>query len=320
MVDVLARLPGPLAVGSDTPAPVSFGHGGSAANTACWLGFLSAPVVFAGRVGNDPFGRDAVSALQAAGVHTRVTVDRQLPTGVCLVLVGPDGERTMIPSAGANGALAPSDLAGLVGAADHLHLSGYSLLHDGSRPAALSALAQAKAVGAGISVDAASAAPIRSVGAAAFLDWLPTGTLLIANADELAALTTTDDPAELAAGGLTVVVKHGPDGARIADRHGVRRIATRPVPVLDSTGAGDAFAAGLLAARRAGAELATAVRQGNRTAARALGTLGGRPPGAGGTSPRRPFPIGQTVYCCMNRDTLTLCVCSIPFGGSSHAT
>jgi ribokinase len=278
MVDVSARLPGPLAVGSDTPAPVSFGHGGSAANTACWLGFLGASVLFAGRVGDDPFGRDAVRALRAAGVRTQVAVDHRLPTGVCVVLVGPDGERTMIPSAGANGALAATDLAGLVGAADHLHLSGYSLLHEGSRSAARSLLGQARAVGAGISVDAASAAPIRSAGAAAFLGWLPASTLLIANADELAALTTGGDPAELTDRGLTLVVKEGPDGARIADEYGVRRIATTPVPVLDSTGAGDAFAAGLLAALRAGVELEAAVRQGNRIASLALGTLGGRPP------------------------------------------
>jgi ribokinase len=278
MVDVLARLPGPLAVGSDTPAPVSFQAGGSAANTACWLGFLGALVLFAGRVGDDPFGRDAVSELQAAGVHTRVSVDRQLPTGVCVVLIAPDGERTMIPSAGANAALMAADLPAL-NSIDHLHLSGYSLLRERSRPAARSALAQAAAVGAGISVDAASSAPIRAVGAAAFLGWLPAGALLIANADELAALTAAGDPAELAARGLTAVIKDGPAGARIVDEGGVRRIATTPVPVLDSTGAGDAFAAGLLAALTAGAELAEAVRQGNRTASRALGTIGGRPPG-----------------------------------------
>lgn len=282
MVDVLARLPGPLAVGSDTPAPVSFQPGGSAANTACWLGFLGAPVVFAGRVGDDAFGREAVSALQAAGVRTRVAVDRQLPTGVCIVLVGPDGERTMIPSAGANAALAPDDLATLLSSADHLHLSGYSLLHEGSRPAARSVLAQAEAMQAGISVDAASAAPVRSVGAAAFLGWLPPGTLLIANADELAALTERNDPAELTGRGLTVVIKDGPGGARIADERGVRRITTTPVSVLDSTGAGDAFAAGLLAARRASADLDAAAAEGNRIAAQALGALGGRPSSGSG--------------------------------------
>jgi sugar/nucleoside kinase (ribokinase family) len=211
-------------------------------------------------------------------VRTRVAVDPSAPTGACIVLVDPAGERTMVPSAGANAALVPDDLAGLVGPEDHLHLSGYSLLHEGSRSAALAVLRQAQAVGASISVDAASAAPIRSVGGGTLLGWLPAGALLIANAAELAALAEHDDPAELTGRGLTVVVKDGPAGARIADRAGVRRVPTEPVPVLDSTGAGDAFAAGLLAARRAGAELDEAVRQGNQIAARALGILGGRPP------------------------------------------
>lgn len=277
MVDVHARLPGPLALGSDTPAPVHFLPGGSAANTACWLAWLGIPVLFAGRLGDDPAGRDAVAALQAAGVRTRVAIDPELPTGACIVLVDPGGERTMVPSAGANGALLPDDLTGLVGREDHLHLSGYSLLHEGSRPAALAVLAEARATGATISVDAASAAPIRSVGGSTLLGWLPAGTLLIANAAELAALTEHDDPAELTGRGLTVVVKDGPAGARVADRGGVRRISTVPAPVLDSTGAGDAFAAGLLAAHRAGADLDSAVAEGNRIAAQALGLLGGRP-------------------------------------------
>ncbi|MFL6162408.1 MAG: carbohydrate kinase family protein [Jatrophihabitantaceae bacterium] len=277
MVDVLARLPGPLAIGSDTPAPVALRPGGSAANTACWLSSLGVPVLFVGRVGDDPFGRDAIAALRSAGVRRRVSVDPRAPTGVCIVLIGPDGERTMVPSAGANDTLTPAELAGLVSTADHLHLSGYGLLNPGSRAAARSALAQARSAGASISVDAASAAPIRAVGATAFLGWLPAETLLIANTEELAALTNSGDPAELVDRSLTVVVKDGPAGARIADRHGVRRIPTVPVAVLDSTGAGDAFAAGLLAARRAGADLAAAVSAGNQTAARALGVLGGRP-------------------------------------------
>jgi ribokinase len=277
MVDVHARLPGPLAIGSDTPAPVHFLPGGSAANTACWLASLGVPVLFAGRVGDDPAGRDAVLALQAAGVRTRVATDPSAPTGACIVLVDPAGERTMIPSAGANAALVPDDLAGLVGPEDHLHLSGYSLLHPGSRPAALAILAEARIAGASISVDAASAAPIRSVGGDTLLGWLPAGTLLIANAAELAAFTEHGDPAELTGRGLTVVVKDGPAGARVADQAGVRRTATVASPVLDSTGAGDAFAAGLLAARRAGAGLDAAAGEGNRIAAQALGILGGRP-------------------------------------------
>jgi ribokinase len=284
MVDVLARLPGPLAVGSDTPARVSFQAGGSAANTACWLGSLGAPVLFAGRVGNDPFGREAVAALQAAGVRPLVSVDRQLPTGVCIVLVAPDGERTMIPSAGANAALVAADLPAL-NSADHLHLSGYSLLRERSRPAALSILEQAQAVRAGISVDAASSAPIRAVGPQRFLSWLPPGALLLANADELAALTGADDQAAgvaaVVARGLDLVLKCGGRGSVLGTAAGLRHAPAERVEVMDSTGAGDAFAAGLLAARWGGAELIEALDQANRLGAAAVGKLGARPPGHG---------------------------------------
>ncbi|MEO7263119.1 MAG: PfkB family carbohydrate kinase, partial [Jatrophihabitantaceae bacterium] len=250
------------------------------------------PCVFAGRVGADPAGRDAVAALRSHGVIVKVSIDPNTPTGVCLVLVDPDGERTMVPSAGANATLSPADLGtDLLTGEDHLHLSGYPLLSEGSRPAALFALRVASSVGASVSVDAASAGPIRTVGAERFLDWLPAGSLLLANADELAALTGDDDAPELAAGGadqdaaiatlvarqLTVVLKCGSRGSVLGTAAGVWRAPAEPVEVLDSTGAGDAFAAGLLAARWAGAEWTVALAQGNRLGAAAVGILGTRP-------------------------------------------
>jgi sugar/nucleoside kinase (ribokinase family) len=304
MLDISAALAGPLVTGSDTPAPISFCHGGSAANTAAWLASLGVPCVFAGRVGDDPFGRDAVAALRAHGVMTKVSIDPDNPTGVCLVLVGPDGERTMVPSAGANASLSPADLGDdLLTAEDHLHLSGYTLLHEGSRPAALFALRLAGSVSASVSVDAASAGPIRTVGAQRFLDWMPAGAVLLANADELAALTGADDPdaggvdpdaggvdpdmggvdpdaglAALVARQLTVVLKRGSEGSVLATAAGFWRSAAEPVEVRDTTGAGDAFAAGLLAALWSGAEVGEALSEANRLGAVAVGVLGGRPP------------------------------------------
>ncbi|MBV9822561.1 MAG: hypothetical protein JO144_10010, partial [Actinobacteria bacterium] len=314
LVDVAALLPGPLVLGSDTPAPVSCRPGGSAANTAAWLAHLAVPCAFAGRVGDDAFGRDAVAALRAHGVQTLVSVDPAAPTGVCLVLVGPDGERTMVPSAGANATLSPAHLGvDLLGPDDHLHLSGYALLHDGSRDAALAALELAAAVGASVSVDAASAGPIRTVGADRFLGWLPGGALLLANADELAALTRADheppptdaDPALTDAGptdaggveagigklvgrGLDVVVKRGGRGSVLATAAGLWHSPATPVEVLDSTGAGDAFAAGLLAALWHGADPVEALAAGNRLGALAVSRLGARP---GAPAPPRPAPI-----------------------------
>ena len=282
MLDIAAVLPGPLALGSDTPAPISFWHGGSAANTAAWLASLGVPCVFAGRVGADSFGREAVAALRSHGVLPRVAVDPDVPTGACLVLIGPDGERTMVPSAGANATLDAADLGtDLLAGEDHLHLSGYALLTEGSRAAALHALRLAGVAGASLSVDAASAAPIRAVGPRRFLDWLPAGTLLLANVDELAALTGAADSdagiATLVARGLDVALKLGARGSVLATPAGLWRSAAEPAEVLDSTGAGDAFAAGLLAALRDGAEGIEALGHANRLGAAAVGRLGARP-------------------------------------------
>lgn len=295
MLDISAALPGPLALGSDTAAPISFCQGGSAANTAAWLARQGVPCVFAGRVGDDPFGRDAVAALRSHGVLAEVSTDPDTATGVCLVLVDPDGERTMVPSTGANATLSPTDLGDdLLTAEDHLHLSGYTLLNPGSRPAALFALRLAGSVGASVSVDAASAEPIRAVGAQRFLDWIPAGALLLANRDELAALTGIDgepgltggEPgvageeaglAALVARRLSVVLKRGSQGSVLATEAGCWRSAAEPAEVLDTTGAGDAFAAGLLAALWGGAELSQALTQANRLGAAAVGVLGGRP-------------------------------------------
>lgn len=281
MIDIHAMLPDRLSPGSDTPAPISFGHGGSAANTACWLAGLGVPTLFAGKVGDDAHGREAVARLRDHGVTTRVSIDPGTPTGVCLVLVTPDGERTMIPSAGANANLAEADIIEppLLTEADRLHLSGYSLLTEGSRAAARAALAQAGRLGVPVSVDAASAAPIRRVGGRQMLAWLPAGALLLANADELAALTEDDPngPAALIERGLSVIVKQGSRGAFLVTAEGQWQLPTEALDVLDSTGAGDAFAAGVLAGLHAGVGLVEAVGAGNRLGARAVGQLGGRP-------------------------------------------
>jgi ribokinase len=256
MVDVVARVDRPLARGSDTPARVSVLGGGSGANTAAWAAALGTSVTLACRVGDDERGRAAVAELRAGGVDVRAVVDRERPTGTCVVLVEPDGERTMLPDPGANDGPyeLPADLRG------HLHVIGYPLLRAGSRDSALTAIERARAAGMTVSVDPSSWALIRP-GA------IPAADILLANEEEAAVLG--------AAPAGDVVVKLGRGGAR----WGEVQVPAEPVGVVDTTGAGDAFAAGLLAAWLRGAGRREALQAGCRAAARAVTQVGGRPAG-----------------------------------------
>ena len=275
MADVVVALSGPVAYGSDTPARIAHRGGGAAANLAVWLTRAGAPVHLVGRVGDDPAGRAVAEELRAAGVGGTLQVDGGLATGTCVVLVEPGGERSMLPDAGANAALAPTPLP--PGAA-HLHVAGYALLRPGSRPAALALLAAARAAGVPVSVDPSSAAPLAR--APGFLEWVAGAALLLPNRAEAAVLAGTAD-VEAAARALTahageVVVKLGAEGALWTDGATLLHVPATPVAAADSTGAGDAFAAGLLAARLRGAAPAEALAAGCALAGRAVARAGAR--------------------------------------------
>jgi sugar/nucleoside kinase (ribokinase family) len=282
MVDVVARLSGPVAPGSDSEASVTFGGGGSAANVAAWLAFAGCRAVFVGRVGDDERGVSAAAELRAAGVDARVRVDDSLPTGTCVVLVAPSGERSMLPDPGANRSLSPEDLPdSLLVPGDHLHVAGYSLLRAGPRAAALSAISRAAAAGMSVSVDPSSAALLSP----SFLDLLEGVELLLPNAEEAVALTGSADLGAAAHALATrfaeVVVKLGAEGALWTDGSDDVRAPAAPLPgaPIDTTGAGDAFAAGLLTARLGGAAPAEALAAACELAAQAVVALGARPGG-----------------------------------------
>jgi ribokinase len=277
MTDVVASLSGPVAAGSDTPARVVQRGGGAGANVAVWLARAGATVTLIGRIGDDHAGRAAAEGLRAEGVDAQLAVDPARPTGTCVVLVEPGGERSMLPDAGANSGLEAVELPG---DAAHLHLAGYGLLHPGSRPAARALLATARTAGVAVSVDPSSAAPLQRTGPQAFLEWVAGVDLLVPNRDEAATLTGMSDP-KAAARALTaqareVVVKLGPQGALWTDGETQLRAPAVNVLVTDTTGAGDAFAAGLLAARLTGADPADALGAGCALAAEAVAREGGR--------------------------------------------
>jgi sugar/nucleoside kinase (ribokinase family) len=260
MADVVAAHDAPLARGSDTPARTRLQGGGGGGNVAAWLAYAGADAALVGRVGDDALADVALAGLD--GVDLRVA--RAGRTGTCVVLVGPDGERTMLPDPGANDA--PSDPpAELFAAGNVLYLSGYTLLRPGSRPTAQAALARARETAMQIVLDAASAAPLAAE--PAFAGWAGVVDLLLANEDELAALGEHD--------ARQLVVKRGADGATWTDGSREVAVPAAPAQVVDTTGAGDAFAAGFLTAWDEGPERALA--RGIELAALAVAKPGGRP-------------------------------------------
>ncbi|MDM4718072.1 PfkB family carbohydrate kinase [Micromonospora sp. WMMA1363] len=285
ITDVVAVLTGPPVTGSDTAATIRFTGGGQAANTAAWLGALGVPVTLVGAVGDDGPGRDRVAELERGGVDCAVAQLPDVPTGTVIVLASA-AERTMITERGANLRLSPQAVEAALDAAPdaaHLHLSGYTLLDAASRPAGLRALGAARERGLTVSVDAASAAPLRRVGATAFLSWVRDVDLLLVNAAEATVLAGGLDPAAqgraLSVSARRVVVKRGAAGAVWVDRDAVIAVApARRMAVVDPTGAGDAFAAGLLAAWLAGASPEAALRRAGDFGASAVSQVGARPP------------------------------------------
>jgi len=279
MVDVVARLFGPLAEGSDSPGVISYVGGGSAANTAAWLTRVGESTTFIGAIGDDAAGQSQVESLHRLGVDVRFRVDRTRPTGTCLVLVAPTGERTMVPDPGANLALLEHDVpVDEFRSGDHLHVSGYALLRD-SRDAALHAMARAGASGMTVSVGAASAAPLEVLGAAEFFAMVPDRAVLFANEKEAAVLLgQSGEPGEavelaarLAGSGREAVVTAGSGDAAWSNGEASASMAAEPLdrPELDTTGAGDAFAAGFLAARARDAAPEVCLRDGHALAAAA---------------------------------------------------
>lgn len=253
-IDVVARHSDPIAYGGDARAQVRLTGGGSGANTALWLRAASTGPVLLCRVGDDATARLVRAELEASGVECAFAVDPEVPTCCVVVLVDREGQRSMLPDRGANARFCPEDVHtavsdGLLAGAAHLHLSGYVLLDESSRPAGLAALAAARAAGLTTSVDPQSAPLITDP--KRFMDDVRGVDLLLPNTPELHALTGSEQPDSAKAlldDVGAVVVTQGAEGAAWVDGAGVRTRSARAAVCVDSTGAGDAFDAGLIAA------------------------------------------------------------------------
>lgn len=251
--------------------------GGSGAITACAAVRLGLRVAMCGVVGADPFGAFMREELEARGVDTRgIAVDVHRPTGISVVLSTRE-DRAILTSTGTIGDLRRELLDDdLLAGARHVHVSSY-FLQPGLAADLPALFAEVRGRGTGTSVDP-NWDP-SGVWDGGLLDLLRVTDVLLPNAMEATRLARTSDleaaARALARQGDVVVVKDGGNGALAAVGSDVVHVAAPDVRPVDTTGAGDAFDAGLIAGLLAGRDLAAALRIANVTGALTTQAAGG---------------------------------------------
>jgi sugar/nucleoside kinase (ribokinase family) len=308
VLDVVLRAAAPIESGTDVPGRVEIRQGGSAANVARWLARLGARSSLVCAVGRDGAGRSLVAQLRRDDVTVHAIRIAGYRTGRIGVLVAPSGERSFVADRRAATRMEPEDLKPeWFDGIELLHLPAYSLLVEPLGSAGVRAVELTRARGARgalVSVDLASVGPLLTHGRREARELVARlqPDLVFATETEAEALLGRHAPEGLLADTKVAVIKRGPRGARVFARDEDAAtgeaatgepplqfdVATTPVVVEDTTGAGDAFDAGFIAgwlgALRGGHLGANALHRatmaGHRAAARHL------------RSPRTELPPG----------------------------
>ncbi|MCX6044344.1 MAG: carbohydrate kinase family protein [Chloroflexi bacterium] len=254
---------------------------GSAANCAAVAAKLGTAVEFVGLTGRDELAAMLIADLRHCQVGLHHLRQVAGPAAVIIAVVDARGERTMLSHRGVSTQVAYGELApDLIGPADCLHLSGYSFQDPISKATALACITQARAQGAQITLDPSF--HFAREFKASHADALQEIDFIFPNQEEATLMSGVDDPVVAAAmirtfGPKTVIVKLGGQGCLIASAQGTMHVPARAVkPVVDTTGAGDAFCGGFLAAWLRGLAIDWAAKVGHAAAAQVIGQPGGR--------------------------------------------
>jgi sugar/nucleoside kinase (ribokinase family) len=277
VLDVLVRPVDALPEGGGTLVEeIRLTAAGSAGGTALVLAKLGAAVRSAGAVGTDPAGDLLLSLLGRDGVDTSLLVRREdAPTSSSVLAIRSDGERPAWHVVGANAAYGPGDVDwAAVAEATHVHLGGPEFM---GGEAAAEVLGRAREGGATTSID------VLAPGEPGLLDWiapaLPHADYAFPNGEQVLGFTGAADVAEgcralVERGARCVVATLGGDGVLIVDAGGEEAVPAFSVDVVDTTGCGDAFAAGMLRGLGLGRDRRAAAVLGCATAALVAQGLG----------------------------------------------
>jgi hypothetical protein len=254
--------------------------GGSACNTVVGVADLGGTAAYACKTADDDLGRFYIDDLRKVGVHVPVGAGGGT-TGTSVILITPDAQRTMLTHLGISSTLAPSDMpAGEIAKATYLYVEGYLFPGDSTRAAALRAIDIAKAHGVKVALTISDPFVVQLH---RDLFWqLIEGPvdLLFANLEEARALTGDTDPIEAARTihrhATNVALTLGADGSVLMHGEQLYPIEGVPATAIDTTGAGDMYAAGVLYGLTHGLSWKQAGHLGSHAAARIVAQMGAR--------------------------------------------
>jgi len=261
---------------------INYCSGGSAANTIVGIADMGGKVNYCGKTGADNFGQQYASELRELGIHFGAKASNEA-TGTCVVLITPDAQRTMLTNLGVSATLSRDDIdEAAIAAADYIYIEGYLFAGESTKEAALHAIDIANQNDVKIALTISDPFLV-DICRDEFL-YLIEGpvNLLFCNEDEATALTGEDNPVD-AAHAIhklcdNVALTMGKNGSIIMHEGEVIAIEGISVDAVDTTGAGDMYAAGVLYGITNGLSWKQAGHLGSHAAAKIVGQLGARLP------------------------------------------
>ena len=267
--DVVVWLNTELNIGSDTESVVRRTRGGSAANVCMFAALTGTPSRFIGQVGNDRLGSQLCEVLRDSGVDVQVIADGR--TGSIVVLVQPNGQRSFLTDRGVASHLTHFD-ATLMNDVSILHVPTYSLTDEPLASTCVQYINAARSMGAIVSIDASSSSVLTQYGTDRYRALIQSlqPDVFMCNEDEAKVLGLVAQQPMV--GAALTVIKQGPLPVIAVQHDGTTtEVSVMPVAnIVDTTGAGDAFAAGFLPHYAQTKNIGNAITQGNLLASRVL--------------------------------------------------
>ncbi len=274
MMDIIVAMPREMARGSDVPSAITTEFGGTGANVAVWVAAAGGSAHLIGAIGDDVWGREIERHLSLWKCETTLWKSPSSPTGMVVALSHPDGERSFFPDARANCEIVNLEITdSFLRSCSWLYISGYTLLNPKTRDFAERLLERCRQWGVSTVLDPASATPLSEVSSEVLNQWFSASTVVVPNELEWETLKDSTNLKHHSC----VVIKHGAAGAELRVNGESQRFPAHPTHVVDTIGAGDAFAGGLLTSLATGRSMTDAVDAALSTAAKAVSLRGAQP-------------------------------------------